>query len=136
MATFFPKLALASAIVAAPTLQASAQTFVAVIFATPVKYYASLDDYATPEVMSRRGQTERGMHLCVTGQLIRYRDTKFAQLFLSDGQVVYMDFAEAAGDYTRDPANNKKCQENAALYAQQAAQSARRNRVSVVVADL
>jgi hypothetical protein len=130
MATFFPKLALASAIVAAATLPASAQTFVAVIFTTPVKYYASLDDYASPGAMSRRGQTEIGMHLCVADQLIRYRDTKFAQLFLPDGQVVYMDFAEAAGDYTLDPANNKKCRENAALYVQQAAQSARRNRVS------
>lgn len=116
--------------VAAAPLPASAQTFVAVIFTKPVGYYASLDDYASAVAVSRRGQTESGMHLCVAAQLIRYRDTKFAQLFLPDGQVVYMDFAEAAGDYTLDPANNKKCQENAALYAQQAAQSARRNRVS------
>ena len=89
---------------------ASAQTFVSVIFTTPMKYYASLNDYALPEAVSRRGQIEAGMHLCVANQLIRYRDTKLAQLVLPDGQVVYVDYAEAWGSYNLDPANNKKCQ--------------------------
>ncbi len=109
MAKVVCKLALASPVVAAAILPASAKTFDAIIFTAPVYYYASLDDYASPD-LSRRGQTEIGMHLCVADKMIRYRDTRLAKLFLPNGHVGYMDFAEAAGNYTLDPANDKKCQ--------------------------
>jgi hypothetical protein len=81
---------------------------IAAIFKTPVKYYASLDDY--PSSASRRGEIGSGMRVCLTNQLIRYRDTRFAQFFLPDGRVAYMDFAEAWANYDLDPANNKKCE--------------------------
>ena len=117
MVTFLKKLVLASAMAAAATLPASAETYVAIIFTTPsLHYFKSPDDYA---VNSRYMETVIGMHVCAANKLIRYRDTKLVQIFLPDGQVGYMDYADAWGGYNHDSANDKKCQAHAAQYAQQ-----------------
>ncbi len=137
MATVFRKLALASAMGTALILPASAETIFALTFPVPEFYWKTPPAFYDNNPI---GYIEAGMHLCAKSSVIKVKDLTYRQIIIAGGQVILIDTSEGLPGGVRDPANDKKCQENAGLYAQSnpqyaqvfsaTAQSAWRNRVS------
>lgn len=117
MATFLHKLVLASAMAVSVIAPASARTLIAVTFIAGQPYWAS------PQAIYHEaplGQLQYGMHICANSDLVPWSYSQYRQFILPSGQTVYMeDHDDLNFGYTHNPADDKKCQANAAQYAQQ-----------------
>ena len=95
---------------------ASAETLFALTFPLQMPYWTS-----PPAIYGKDpvGYIDYGMRLCAVSGIITANNLKFRQLIIANGQKLYIDTSEGYPGGVPDPANDKKCQTNAGLYAQQ-----------------
>lgn len=112
---FFRKLVLTTALAAAP-LPAAAETLFALTFPVNLPFWTS-----PPPIYSDHplGYIESGMRLCAKSTVFTAYNFQYRQLVIANGQIIYINTSEGFPGGIRDPANDQKCQQNAALYAQQ-----------------
>jgi hypothetical protein len=117
MAVFFYRRVLVSAMAMGVVLPASAET----IFAVTIPPLGGSYWMSPPPVYSDHplGELEGGMHLCAKSDVVTAYSYQYRQLIIANGRIIYINTSEGYPGFFRDPANDKKCQDNAALYAQQ-----------------